>query len=89
MSAVEMTVETQIALNELVRKTLLKHNFMLGRYEALARDFARKYWHAVVRKLDWYKEDLVDSFEAYGLPREILTNLAKEIEKRYGGGEEG
>jgi len=87
MATVEMPVETQIALNELVRKTLQKHNFMLGRYEALARDFARKYWHAVVRKIDWYKEDLIDSFEVYGLPREILQDIAKHIEKRYSGGE--
>jgi hypothetical protein len=89
MASVEMPVETQIALSELVRKTLEKNHIPFGRYEAMARDFARKYWFAVVRNMDWYKEDLIDAFEAYGLPRQVLQEIAKSIEKRYGKEEGG
>ncbi len=80
----EIPVETRVALDELVRRILREKLGALGRRYALCRDFAVRYLWAVLNKVDWYKKDLIEAYSLWGVDREVLEIIAKEIEQRYG-----
>jgi hypothetical protein len=79
----EIPIETVTALNRLVHETLNKHGKSLGKLLAYTRDFALKYYYAHKKGLDDYKQDLKDAYAEWGIPMEILDEVAEKIEKRY------
>jgi hypothetical protein len=79
----EIPFETVTALNKLVQETLSKHGKPLGKLLAYTRDFALKYYYAHKNNLDDYKQDLKDAYSEWGVPIEILDEIAEKIEKRY------
>jgi hypothetical protein len=79
----EIPFETVTALNRLVQETLSKHGKPLGKLLAYTRDFALKYYYAHKNNLDDFKQDLKDSYAEWGVPMEILDEIAEKIEQRY------
>jgi hypothetical protein len=80
----EIPIETRTAMETLVREVLRKHVGALGRRFSLLREFAIKYWWAHMNNVDWYKKDLIEAYMVWGIEKELLEAVAREIEERYG-----
>jgi hypothetical protein len=79
----EIPVETAMALGKIVREVLDSRGMPRGKMLAFLRDFALKYYYAHKKGLDDYKEDLKEAYASWGVPMDVLDEVAKKIESRY------
>lgn len=81
MSDVE--VETTIILRRMVRRIFMKKLGYTGPMYQLGLEFARRYLYALKKGDDRLKKDIRDVYRAFGLPRDVIQEIARELEERY------